>query len=70
MNIAVAAIERGDKRAMPQTPCPDVQLLLSRVPKPTKSPATARRAKDHAFHRGNTAKTMTKDDQPGKMDDR
>jgi hypothetical protein len=41
MKIAVAAIERGDNRAIPQTPCPDVQPLLSRVPKPTKSPPTA-----------------------------
>ena len=41
MKIAVAAIERGDNRAMPQTPCPDVQPLLNRVPKPTKSPPTA-----------------------------
>ena len=41
MKIAVAAIERGDSRAMPQTPCPDVQPLLSRVPKPTRSPPTA-----------------------------
>jgi hypothetical protein len=37
----VATIERGDNRAMPQMPWPDVQPLLSLVPKPTKRPATA-----------------------------
>ena len=40
MNIAVAAKDRLDKRAIPQTPCPEVQPPLSRVPKPTSSPAT------------------------------
>ena len=34
----VAAIERGDRRAMPQMPCPEVQPLPSRVPKPTRRP--------------------------------
>jgi hypothetical protein len=29
MNTNVAAIERGDSRAMPQTPCPLVQPLPS-----------------------------------------
>ena len=29
MKIKVATIERGDSRAMPQTPCPDVQPLLN-----------------------------------------
>ena len=41
MNTAVAAIERGDSRAMPQMPWPEVQPLPSRVPKPTNRPATA-----------------------------
>ena len=41
MNTTVAAIERGDSRAMPQMPWPDVQPLPSRVPKPTRRPATA-----------------------------
>ena len=40
MNIAVAKSGRADKRAMPQTPCPEVQPPLSRVPKPTSRPAT------------------------------
>ena len=41
MNTTVAAIERGDSRAMPQMPWPEVQPLPSRVPKPTNRPATA-----------------------------
>ena len=41
MKIKVATIERGDSRAMPQTPWPDVQPLLNLVPKPTSKPATA-----------------------------
>src|SRR4051812_22278621 len=40
MKIAVAAIERGDKRAMPQTPSPLVQPEPSLVPKPTSRPPT------------------------------
>jgi hypothetical protein len=32
MKTAVAAIERGEKRAIPQTPCPLVQPLPSWVP--------------------------------------
>ena len=39
MKVTVAAIERGDRRAMPQTPCPLVQPLPRRVPNPTSSPA-------------------------------
>ena len=31
MKIKVATIERGDSRAMPQTPWPDVQPLLNLV---------------------------------------
>ncbi len=41
MKIPVAAIERGDSREMPQMPWPEVQPLPSRVPKPTRRPATA-----------------------------
>ena len=41
MKTPVATSERGDSRAMPQMPCPEVQPLLSRVPKPTRTPATA-----------------------------
>ena len=41
MNTTVATIERGDSRAMPQMPWPEVQPLPSRVPKPTNRPATA-----------------------------
>src|SRR6185295_10956275 len=41
MNTIVAAIERGERRAMPQIPCPDVQPLPRRVPKPTSRPVIA-----------------------------
>ncbi len=40
MKTAVATIERGDSRAIPQMPCPDVQPDAIRVPKPTNSPDT------------------------------
>lgn len=40
MNMAVAVIDLADSRAIPHTPCPDVQPPPSRVPKPTRSPAT------------------------------
>ena len=39
MNTTVAAIERGDSRAIPQTPWPEVQPPPSRVPNPISSPA-------------------------------
>ena len=39
MNTAVATSERRESRANPQTPCPLVHPLPSRVPKPTRSPA-------------------------------
>ena len=35
----IVAMERGDSRAIPQMPCPEVQPP-SREPKPTSSPAT------------------------------
>src|SRR5208282_3321817 len=41
MKASVAASERRDRRASPHTPCPLVQPLPSRVPKPTRRPATA-----------------------------
>jgi len=41
MKISVATIERGDNRAMPHTPWPEVQPPPRRVPKPTRSPAPA-----------------------------
>ena len=37
--ISVAVIDRTDNRAIPHTPCPLVQPLPSRVPKPTSTPA-------------------------------
>ena len=40
MNTPVATIERGDKRAMPHTPWPEVQPLPSRAPNPTRRPPT------------------------------
>ena len=39
MNVTVAAIERGERRAIPQMPWPEVQPLPSRVPNPTSRPA-------------------------------
>ena len=45
-NTAVATIERLLKRPMPQTPWPLVQPEPRRVPKPTRSPATAITGKD------------------------
>jgi len=39
MKTTVATIERVDSRAMPHTPCPEVQPLASRVPKPTRRAA-------------------------------
>ena len=38
MNVRVAASERGDNLASPQTPWPLVQPLARRVPKPTSRP--------------------------------
>ena len=42
MKVAVATSERGENRARPQTPCPLVQPLARRVPKPTSNPPTIR----------------------------
>jgi hypothetical protein len=53
---AVAASERGDSRAKPQAPCPDVQPPPSRVPKPTSRPATAVRVKLAGIFGGSTLK--------------
>lgn len=39
MKANVAAIERGERRATPHTPCPLVQPFPKRDPKPTSSPA-------------------------------
>src|SRR6202044_1506920 len=39
MKVSVAATDRAESRLSPQTPCPLVQPLPSRVPKPTRSPA-------------------------------
>ena len=39
IKTAVAAIDRGEPRETPHTPCPLVQPEPSRVPKPTRSPA-------------------------------
>lgn len=41
MNVATAAKDRGDKRARPQTPWPDVQPDPTAVPIPTSKPAKA-----------------------------
>ena len=40
MNTPIAAIERSDSRAEPQTPWPEVQPEPSRAPKPTSRPET------------------------------
>jgi len=50
MNTSVAVIERGESRAMPHTPWPDVQPPPSRVPKPTRSPAAMAIAKLGGIH--------------------
>ena len=42
MNEPTATRERGEKRASPQTPCPDVQPLPRLVPKPTRAPAISK----------------------------
>ena len=42
MKVAVAARERGESLARPHTPCPLVQPLAKRVPKPTSRPAAMR----------------------------
>ena len=36
MKVTVATIERAENREMPQMPCPEVQPLAMRVPKPTR----------------------------------
>src|SRR5574343_146335 len=43
MKVSVAAIERGERRAMPQTPWPLVQPEPRRLPKPTIRPASTMR---------------------------
>jgi hypothetical protein len=40
MNVIVAASERGERRAKPHTPWPEVQPEPIFVPKPTNNPAT------------------------------
>ena len=40
IKVTVAAIERGERRAFPQIPCPLVHPDPRRVPNPTNSPAT------------------------------
>src|ERR1700719_3039297 len=39
MKMAVAVMDRTDRRAMPQMPWPEVQPPASRVPNPTNTPA-------------------------------
>lgn len=46
MKVATATMLRGDTRVRPQTPCPLVQPLPSRVPTPTSKPATATTGSD------------------------
>ena len=41
MNTHVYAIERGERRALPQMPCPDVHPLPRLLPTPTRKPASA-----------------------------
>jgi hypothetical protein len=40
MKVSTATSERGESRARPQTPCPEVQPEPSPVPSPTNSPAS------------------------------
>ena len=42
MKVPTATKERGESRASPQMPCPEVQPRLMRVPTPTRSPAAIR----------------------------
>src|SRR5690349_19087893 len=58
MNNPVAASERGDKRATPQTPCPLVQPEPYRVPKPTSKPAPISTGSDASIVAIGTALTM------------
>src|SRR5688572_7791194 len=52
MNVTTAASERFEKRPSPQTPCPLVQPLPSRVPKPTRNPAASSREAGPVWNRG------------------
>ena len=38
MKTTVAINDRGDRRAIPQTPCPDVQPAPKGTPTPTRNP--------------------------------
>ena len=68
MKVAVAANERGDRRARPQTPCPLVQPLARRVPKPTRRPPARSVAALASIAGGGRAKEPAgdegRDDQP------
>ena len=41
MKVSVATMERGESRALPQTPCPEVQPPPSVTPTPTRRPPNA-----------------------------
>ena len=51
-NIIVASIDRGEKREIPQIPCPLVQPLLMPVPTPTSSPPMIKVGKDAVMEKG------------------
>jgi hypothetical protein len=50
--IIVARIDRGEKREIPQIPCPLVQPLLMPVPTPTSSPPLIKVGKDVVIVKG------------------
>jgi multimeric flavodoxin WrbA len=52
--VAVAAIERGESRAIPQTPCPEVQPDPSVTPMPTITPPTIKDVRDTGTSSGAT----------------
>ena len=50
--IIVARIDRGEKREIPQIPCPLVQPLLMLVPTPTSNPPIIKVGKDAVIVKG------------------
>jgi hypothetical protein len=51
-NTIVASIDRGEKREIPQMPCPLVQPLLMPVPTPTSSPPMIKVGKEAVIEKG------------------
>ena len=53
----VATIERGDRREIPQMPCPLVQPAPYRVPMPTTNPASAMTGSEMSNVMGGSVRT-------------